>query len=107
MELGEIVALVISFVGGTGFSKILDIIIGKVQGATDRKRAEVDRMAKLLADAEAKVVTANTRTEAAEARKDAAERDRRIVLELISATRRIALDHGVPLDRLPRVELDN
>ncbi len=91
MEPGAIVALAVAFVGGSAFAKIVEIVGDRWRGATERRRAEVDAIARQLAEAEA-----------AEAE---AARDRRIALELLSATRRIALDHGVPLSDLPPVDL--
>lgn len=99
MELGWIVGLAVAFVGGQGFGKIVDILFDMAKGASGRRRAEVDSAAKVAGAAKAEAVVANALAEDA-------IRDRRIALELLSATRRIALDHGVPLGDLPKVKLE-
>lgn len=91
MELGVVVTLAVAFVGGSGFTKLLEVLGDRWRGATERRRAEVDAAA---AEARAARVAA-----------DEAVRERRIALELLSATRRVALDHGVPWSALPPVEL--
>lgn len=44
------VPLAVAFFGGTGLAKIIDVIYDRIKGATQRRRAEVDRMAKQLRD---------------------------------------------------------
>lgn len=97
MTLGEIVGYIVVFVGGSGFTTIVSIVREKRQGVADARRAEVDRIAEQFTRAE------RLREEAEAAERESARRER-IALETLSATRRIALDHGIPLDRLPTVQ---
>lgn len=98
MEPGVLVGLAVAFISGQGFGKIVEILGDRWKGATARRRAEVDEATRLTREAEAKAAAAAVLAEDA-------LRDRRITLELLSATRRVALDHGVPLAALPPVDL--
>lgn len=98
MTLGEIVGYIVVFVGGSGFSTIVSIVRERRAGVEKERRAEVDRIAGQLTAAEKR------RDEAIAAERDSATRERK-ALEYLSATRRIALDHGVPMDELPAVVL--
>lgn len=61
MEQAWWVALAVAFVGGQGFSKALEIFKDWRTGRSQEKRAEVDRMARHLAEANARVRVAERR----------------------------------------------
>lgn len=44
----EWVPIAVAFAGGTALTKIIDVIYDRVKGATERRRSEVDRMARQL-----------------------------------------------------------
>ena len=46
------VPVAVAFAGGTALAKIIDVIYDRVKGATERRRTEVDRMAKQLKDSQ-------------------------------------------------------
>ena len=46
------VPVAVAFAGGTALAKIIDVIYDRVKGATERRRTEVDRMARQLKDAQ-------------------------------------------------------
>lgn len=96
MTLGELIGYIVVFVGGTGFSTLVSIWRERRAGIAAARRAEVDRIAQQLTDAERR------KEKAIVAERESARRER-IALETLSATRRIALDRGVPLDELPVV----
>ena len=74
------VTLAVAFVGGTGFAKLVGVIGDRWRGATERRRAEVDRMAKQLKDS---------------------QRRERIATEHAHEVRVLALQAGVPSSKLP------
>lgn len=52
MDWGLLVAVAVAFIGGNGFAKILEIVSDNIRGATSKRRAEVDRMARQLRNAQ-------------------------------------------------------
>jgi hypothetical protein len=105
VEPGVLVAIAVAFVGGQGFAKLVDFLSDQIKGASGRRRTEVDAAAKVAENAKAETITAKAETAQALDRLEDALTDRRVTLELLSATRRIALDYGVPFEKLPAVEL--
>lgn len=61
MEQAWWVVIAVAFVGGQGFAKALDMLREWRSGRSQAKRAEVDRMARLLAEANARVRVAERR----------------------------------------------
>ena len=45
------VPIAVAFAGGTALTKLIDVVYDKLKGATERRRTEVDRIAKQLKDA--------------------------------------------------------
>lgn len=84
------VPLAVAFIAGGGFKTVLEIAVDRINKATGKRRAEVDRMATLLAEAEAA--------------KKIAERRERIATEWGHETRVVALQAGVPSARLPSLD---
>lgn len=76
----EWVPIAVAFAGGTALAKIIDVIYDRVKGATERRRTEVDRMAKQLKDS---------------------RRRERIATEHAHEVRVIALQAGVPSASMP------
>lgn len=76
----EWVPIAVAFAGGTALAKIIDVIYDRVKGATERRRTEVDRMAKQLKDA---------------------QRRERIATEHAHEVRVLALRAGVPSSDMP------
>lgn len=95
---GIVVALSVAFIGGSGFSKIVEVISDRVKGASARRRAEVDSMAAQLAQA-------FTDKELARAAEERSSRRERVALEQVSELRRMLLDRGVPSSELPILNL--
>lgn len=77
------VPVAVAFAGGTALAKIIDVIYDRVKGATERRRTEVDRMARQLKDA---------------------QRRERIATEHAHEVRVIALRAGVPSADLPLLD---
>lgn len=48
----EWVPIAVAFAGGTALTKLIDVVYDKLKGATERRRTEVDRIAKQLKDAQ-------------------------------------------------------
>lgn len=48
----EWVPIAVALVGGSALTKVIDVIYDRAKGATERRRGEVDRIAKQLKDAE-------------------------------------------------------
>ena len=46
------VPIAVAFAGGTALTKLIDVVYDKLKGATERRRTEVDRIAKQLRDAQ-------------------------------------------------------
>lgn len=44
----EWVPVAVAFAGGTGLAKIIDVLLDRWKGSTDRRRNEVDRIARQL-----------------------------------------------------------
>lgn len=80
MGWADWVPLAVAFAGGTALTKIIDVIYDKAKGASERRRSEVDRMAKQLKDA---------------------QRRERIATEHAHEVRVLALQAGVPSSKLP------
>ena len=80
MTWADWVPLAIAFAGGTALTKIIDVIYDKAKGASERRRTEVDRMARQLKDA---------------------QRRERIATEHAHEVRVLALQAGVPSSKLP------
>lgn len=95
MTADQWVALILGLAGGGTLSEIVKLITGRPA----RQRAELDRLAALAA-------AERDRADAAEAAEEDRARRERIALELLSATRRSAIDHGVPITALPAVNLE-
>ena len=77
------VPVAVAFAGGTALAKIIDVIYDRMKGATERRRTEVDRMAKQLKDS---------------------QRRERIATEHAHEVRVIALRAGVPSADLPLLD---
>lgn len=90
MEQAWWVVIAVAFVGGQGFGKMVDIFKDWRTGRAASRRAEVDHMATLLAEAEARVTVA--------------ERRSRIATELMHETRVVALSLGAKSADLPPVD---
>ena len=91
MNADQWVALIIGLGGGTALREVTKLIAGAWTGRNRQRRSEVDRMAGLL--------------RASEDREEDASRRERIALEILSETRRVAIERGVPLADLPPVNL--
>lgn len=80
------IPVIVAAVGGGGLAKLVDVIFDKVKGRTERRRAEVDRIAKQLHDAR-----------------------RREHLTLVWGRRLelLAVAYGVPEDKMPVLDLRN
>lgn len=80
------IPVIVAAVGGGGLAKLVDVIADKVKGRTERRRAEVDRIAKQLYDAR-----------------------RREHLTLVWGRRLelLAVAYGVPEDKMPVLDLRN
>lgn len=80
------VPVAVAFAGGTALAKIIDVIYDRVKGATERRRTEVDRMARELKNAQ-----------------------RREHLALVFARRLelLAVRYGVPEDEMPDLDFKN
>lgn len=76
----EWVPIAVAFAGGTALAKLIDVIYDRVKGATERRRTEVDRIAKQMKDA---------------------RRRERLAVEHAHEVRVIALRAGVPSSDLP------
>lgn len=87
------VVIAVAFVGGQGFAKVLEMIKDWRAGRTAARRNEVDRMATLLAEADARATVA--------------ERQARIATENMHETRVIALRLGAKSADLPPVYFKN
>lgn len=88
---GLAVTVAAAFVGGTGFSKLIEVAVDRWKGRTEKRRTEIDRMSKQL-------------SEALDA-EDRAARRVRITLEHASELRRMLLDRGVTSAELPVLDL--
>ena len=80
------IPVIVAAVGGGGLAKLVDVIADKVKGRTERRRAEVDRIAKQLRDAR-----------------------RREHLTLVWGRRLelLAVAYGVPEEQMPVLDLRN
>lgn len=115
MELtvaGAVVAIAVAFVGGGGFTKLVEIIGDKRRGATEKRRAEIDAMATQLAAAFiARDAAYAERDRALEdrrgalAREDRSARRERMALEHAHELRSQLLQAGVPSSVLPVFDL--
>lgn len=76
----EWVPIAVAFAGGTALAKLIDVLYDRWKGVTDRRRSEVDRIAKQLNDA---------------------QRRARIAVEHAHEVRVIALRAGVPSSEMP------
>lgn len=74
------VPIAVAFAGGTALTKLIDVVYDKLKGATERRRTEVDRIAKQLKDA---------------------QRRERLAIEHAHEVRVIALRAGVPSAAMP------
>lgn len=74
------VPIAVAFAGGTALTKLIDVVYDKLKGATERRRTEVDRIAKQLKDA---------------------QRRERLAIEHAHEVRVIALRAGVPSTAMP------
>ena len=110
------VTLIIGLGGGGTAVHAARLLLERRDGAGARHRAELDRAAaataaertaRLEAEQQHRVelAAAEAAVEAAEAEEERRARRERMALEALSATRRVALDHGVPYDQLPPVDL--
>lgn len=71
---GFISAVILAIIGGGVGTKLLDFLRESIKGRTDRRRAEVDNMAKLVTEEKLKAVTAeNSRDEALRRARNAEE----------------------------------
>lgn len=80
MTLEHWVLIAVSAVGGGGLAKLVEVVADRWKGRTEKRRAEVDRIAKQLRDA---------------------QRRERIAVEWGHANAVLALRAGVPHDKLP------
>lgn len=87
MEQAWWVVIAVAFVGGQGFGKVLEIFRDWRTGRTRAQRAEVDRMAKHLAEANARVRVA--------------ERRERLATEWGHKNAVLAIRMGVPESAMP------
>lgn len=110
------VTLIVGIGGGGTVVAVVRLLLERRDGAGDRHRAELDRAAaataaertaRLEAEKQYRVelAAAEAAIEEAEAEEERRARRERMALELLSATRRVALDHGVPYGALPPVDL--
>ena len=76
----EWVPILVALAGGSALTKIIDVVYDRARGATERRRAEVDRMARQLKDA---------------------QRRERIAIEHAHEMRVIALSAGVSSTDMP------
>lgn len=97
MDQTSWVAIIVALVGGGGLKAGYDILRDMGSGRARARRAEVDHMATLLAES-------NARARVADARARGAERRARIATELMHETRVVALAHGVRSVDLPPVD---
>lgn len=74
------VPIAVAFAGGTALTKLIDVVYDKLKGATERRRTEVDRIAKQLKDA---------------------RRRERLAVEHAHEVRVLALRAGVPSAAMP------
>lgn len=81
------VAVAVAFVAGQGFSKLIEMIGSWWAGTASRRRSEVDRISKLLTEAQAQA-------------KVSARRER-IATEHAHEVRVLALQAGVPSSKMP------
>lgn len=82
----EWVSLAVAFAGGTALAKIVDVLYDRWKGVTERRRSEVDRIAKQLKDA---------------------RRRERIAVEHAHEVRVIALQAGVSSAKLPVLDFQD
>ncbi|MHA3682772.1 hypothetical protein ACXR2W_00725 [Leucobacter sp. HY1908] len=90
MDQTSWVTIIVALVGGGGLKAGYDILRDMGSGRARARRAEVDHMATLLAESNA--------------RARVAERRARIATELMHETRVVALAHGVRSVDLPPVD---
>lgn len=90
MTIEHWVAVGVAFVAGQGFVKLVEIIAGWLSKTTQRKRSEVDRMAELAREAEA--------------RARVSARRERLATEWGHRNAVLAIRAGVPEDQMPTLD---
>ena len=97
---GFISAVVLAVIGGGVGVKILEFIADSVKGRTEKRRAEVDKMA-------AMVTEANLRAATAEGALDDAVRRARVAEEVVVELRMLLLSTGkFSRDQIPDIDGD-
>lgn len=92
------VTLILGLAGGGSVVHGVRLILERRDGTTERRRAEEERLYKLLCAERA-------RADEAEEAEDVSARRLRIALELLSLHRRMLYDLGVPHSQMPTIDL--